>query len=61
MDDPAFEVVQLARAALRLWDENKIRPSLGRDVALSNHTFEEMRAELARHDKTNTKTEDKPQ
>lgn len=60
MGDPAFEIVQLGRALLRLWDENKVRPSLGRDVALANHAFEELRAELARYDATNTKTEDKP-
>lgn len=59
MSDPAFEIVQLARAALRLWDENKIRPSLGRDVALSQHAFEELRAELNRYD-NNKKEEPQP-
>lgn len=59
MSDPAFEIVQLARAALRLWDENKIRPSLGRDVALSQLAFEELRAELNRYD-NNKKEEPQP-
>lgn len=50
MNKPEFEIIQLARAALRLWDENKIRPSHAADVALCNMAFEEMRAELERYD-----------
>lgn len=50
MNPPEFEIIQLARAVLRLWDENKIRPSHGADVALCNMEFEEIRAELERYD-----------
>lgn len=58
MNPPEFEIIQLARAALRLWDENKIRPSHGADVALCNMAFEEMRAELQRYDTTKPKQEE---
>ena len=48
--DPAFEIIQLARAILRLRDENKIRPTSAHDVMLDNMAFEELRAELQRYD-----------
>lgn len=61
MNPPEFEIVQLARAVLRLWDENKIRPTSGHDVMLDNMAFEELRAEIQRYDhKQQTTEENKP-
>lgn len=61
MNPPEFEVIQNARALIRLWDENKIRPSTGADVALCNMAFEEMRAEIERYDQTKKQMEEKTQ
>lgn len=58
MNPPEFEVIQNARALIRLWDENKIRPSTGADVALCNFAFEEIRAEMQRYDATKPKQEE---
>lgn len=55
--NPDFEIIQLSRAILRLWDENKIRPTGAKDVPLSNMAFEELRAELERYDATQPKEE----
>lgn len=49
MNKPEFEVVQLSKALLRLWDEKKIRSSHSHDVTLCHMAFEEMRAELNRY------------
>lgn len=58
MESNEFEIIQLSRAILRLWDENKIRPTSGRDVMLDNMAFEELRAELERYDATKPKQEE---
>lgn len=55
MNPSEFEIIQLSRAILRLWDENKIRPTSGHDVMLDNMAFEELRAELERYDHNQNK------
>lgn len=58
MNRPEFEIIQIARAILRLRDENKIRPTTAKDVELDNMAFEELRAELRRYDANQSKQEE---